>query len=76
MNILAILGIFRPCFYIYFLWKMTFSNPPTPLKYEKFHTFFFEGFPYYLFQKDLLTENDLFEVCTGNGIHLIHLYHC
>ena len=55
---------------------MTFSNPPTPLKYEKFHTFFFEGFPYYLFQKDLLTENDLFEVCTGNGIHLIHLYHC
>ena len=28
---------------------MTFSNPPTPLKYGKFHTFFFfffETFPY------------------------------
>ena len=26
--------------------------------------------------EDLLSENDLFEVCTGNGMHLIHLYHC
>ena len=24
---------------------MTFSNPPNPLKYGKFHTFFFEPFP-------------------------------
>ena len=50
MNILAILGIIRPCFYFLFLWKMTFSNPPTPLKYGKFHTFLFfifDAFPYY-----------------------------
>ena len=32
MNFNAILGIF--------LWKMTFSNPPTPLKCGKFRTFF------------------------------------
>ena len=25
---------------------MTFSNPPNPIKYGKFHTFFFETFPY------------------------------
>ena len=28
-------------FLFLFFWKMTFSNPPTPLKYGKFHTFLF-----------------------------------
>ena len=36
MNIQVILCVLRP----YFLWKMTFSNPHTPLKCGKFHTFF------------------------------------
>ena len=39
LNPSLILGIFRPCFFL-FLWKMTFPNPPTPLKYGKFHTYF------------------------------------
>ena len=35
------LGNFRHFWSIFFLWKMTFSNPPTPLKCRKFRTFFF-----------------------------------
>ena len=45
--------IFRQAFldhvFLFFLWKMTFSNPPTPKKYGKFHTFLFfifDAFPY------------------------------
>ena len=44
-----ILCILRPYFFlIFFLRKMTFSNPPTLLKCRKFRTFFFffETFPY------------------------------
>ena len=31
--------------FFFFLRKMTFSNPPTPLKYGKFRTFFFWNLP-------------------------------
>ena len=41
---------------------MTFSNPPTQLKYAKFHTFF-EPIPYGKSYKDLFTINQSMKCC-------------
>ena len=43
-------------FLFLFLWKLTISNPPSPLKFGKFHT---EGFPK-LFRQNLLLEPDFY----------------
>ena len=47
------LGIFR--LDQFFLRKMSFSNLPTPLKYEKFHTFFW--------RLPLVTTKDVYNLC-------------
>ena len=67
MNIQAILD---HVFYFSFSWKMTFSNPPTPPKYGKFHTF--------LFLTPSLSHLFYGHFFRNKGLHfisVIHLHH-